>query len=60
AIYMREAGIEHVWQLEGGILQYFEDAGGRHYHGNCFVFDERRTLDDTLSAQPEGQHKLPE
>ncbi|TAK76897.1 MAG: sulfurtransferase [Aquabacterium sp.] len=60
AIYMREAGIEHVWQLEGGILQYFEDTGGRHYHGNCFVFDERRTLDDTLSAQPEGQHKLPE
>jgi UPF0176 protein len=23
AIYMRDAGLDHVWQLEGGILQYF-------------------------------------
>jgi UPF0176 protein len=44
AIYMREAGLPHVYQLEGGILKYFEETGGAHYHGGCFVFDERRAL----------------
>lgn len=44
AILMREAGLEHVYQLEGGILKYFEETGGAHYQGGCFVFDERRAL----------------
>jgi UPF0176 protein len=44
AIYMREAGLANVWQLEGGILNYFEDAGGAHFRGECFVFDERVTI----------------
>ncbi|MBL0420463.1 sulfurtransferase [Ramlibacter sp. AW1] len=44
AIYLQEAGLEHVWQLEGGILRYFEEAGGAHYQGTCFVFDEREAL----------------
>jgi UPF0176 protein len=48
AIYMREAGLEQVWQLEGGILKYFEEAGGAHFEGNCFVFDEREALDPEL------------
>ncbi len=51
AIYLREAGLEHVWQLEGGILRYFEEAGGAHYRGNCFVFDERESLDSELRPQ---------
>lgn len=50
AIFMREAGLDHVYQLEGGILKYFEETGGTHYHGNCFVFDERRGVDADLSA----------
>jgi UPF0176 protein len=50
AIFMQEAGLEHVYQLEGGILKYFEETGGAHYHGNCFVFDERRGVDADLSA----------
>ena len=48
AIYMREAGLDHVWQLEGGILKYFEETGGAHFKGNCFVFDEREALDPEL------------
>lgn len=52
AIFMGEAGIEHVYQLDGGILKYFEETGGIGYRGNCFVFDERRTLDPTLKPQP--------
>jgi UPF0176 protein len=53
AIYMREAGLGHVWQLEGGILKYFEEAGGAHFRGQCFVFDERVALDPEL--RPRGQ-----
>jgi UPF0176 protein len=53
ALYMAEAGIEHVVQLEGGILKYFEEVGGRHYEGGCFVFDGREALDPSLApVQP--------
>lgn len=38
-----------AWQLDGGILKYFEDTGGKHYHGGCFVFDERESLAPDLS-----------
>ncbi len=50
AIYMRGQGLDHVYQLEGGILKYFEEAGGAHFRGNCFVFDEREALAPDLSA----------
>lgn len=48
AIYMQEMGLTHVYQLDGGILKYFEETGGVHFHGNCFVFDERVALDPAL------------
>ena len=48
AICMREAGLDHVWQLDGGILKYFEETGGAHFRGDCFVFDEREALDPDL------------
>ncbi len=51
AIYMREAGLEHVWQLDGGILKYFEETGGAHFRGDCFVFDEREALDPSLAPR---------
>jgi UPF0176 protein len=50
AIYMREAGLDHVWQLDGGILGYLQETGGAHFKGNCFVFDEREALDSQLGA----------
>lgn len=52
AIFMGDVGVENVYQLDGGILKYFEETGGVGYEGNCFVFDERRSLDATLSPQP--------
>jgi UPF0176 protein len=55
AILMREAGLQHVWQLEGGILKYFELAGGAHFHGRCFVFDEREVLDAELASAPKRE-----
>lgn len=50
AILMREEGLDHVYQLEGGILKYFEETDGSHYQGGCFVFDERRAVDTDLQA----------
>lgn len=61
AIYMRNAGLPHVYQLEGGILKYFEEVGSAHYEGGCFVFDERRAVGADLSAvglTPEGTFPL--
>ena len=48
AIHMKEIGYERVYQLEGGILKYFEDVGGAHYAGDCFVFDYRTALNPKL------------
>jgi len=44
------AGFEEVYQLDGGILKYFEECGSDHYAGNCFVFDERVALKPDLTA----------
>ncbi|ADX46169.1 Rhodanese-like protein [Paracidovorax avenae ATCC 19860] len=54
AILMREEGIGHVYQLEGGILKYFEQTDGAHYRGGCFVFDEREVLAPDLSESGSG------
>ena len=50
AIHMQNVGFESVYQLEGGILKYFEEVGGAHYHGDCFVFDYRTALNPQLEA----------
>jgi UPF0176 protein len=52
AIYMRSIGHPHAFQLEGGILNYFEKTDARHYRGDCFVFDDRALLDSKLAASP--------
>ena len=46
--YMERAGFRDVYQLEGGILKYFDECGGEHYEGDCFVFDKRTALDCNL------------
>ena len=53
-LYMREIGMQHSYQLEGGILKYFEEVGSAHYQGSCFVFDEREALEPTLDSIPVG------
>ena len=49
-LYMREIGMEHTYQLDGGILKYFEEVGSAHYQGSCFVFDEREALEPSLDT----------
>lgn len=47
ALLLKE-GFKNVYQLDGGILKYFEEVGGTHYNGECFVFDHRVALDSCL------------
>jgi len=49
ALHMQDIGIENVFQLEGGILKYFEETDGTHWNGGCFVFDERGAVDKDLA-----------
>lgn len=46
--FMQKAGFDNVHQLDGGILKYFEECGGAHYDGECFVFDRRVGVDPSL------------
>ncbi len=48
--WMRSLGLQ-VWQLDGGILHYLQQQGGRAdsaWQGDCFVFDRRLALDSRL------------
>lgn len=51
--HMVEEGFQDVYQLDGGILAYFESCGSDHYQGGCFVFDER----ECVLPEPTVQHK---
>lgn len=46
--YMLNEGFEEVYQLDGGILKYFEECGGDYWDGDCFVFDKRVALNPNL------------
>ena len=48
-LHMHDVGIEHAYQLEGGILKYLEQTDGRHWDGHCFVFDSRVAVDTALN-----------
>ncbi len=48
AEYMLQKGYKEVYQLDGGILNYFEKCGGAHYDGECFVFDKRVAVNSKL------------
>ena len=46
---MIKNGFSTVYQLDGGILKYFEECGAAHFVGNCYVFDERIAVDPALN-----------
>jgi UPF0176 protein len=50
ALAMRGAGLDSVFQLDGGVLRYFEQLpDAPHWRGRCFVFDQRETLGPDLA-----------
>ena len=52
--FMEREGFEKIFQLEGGILKYFEECGAAHYDGDCFVFDHRVGVDPNLHESDTG------
>ena len=47
--FMMNEGFKDVYQLDGGILRYLKDAQDENlWEGECFVFDERVTVDKNL------------
>lgn len=48
--YLLEQGFEEVYHLKGGILNYFKEVPEEQslWKGECFVFDDRITVDGTL------------
>ena len=53
--FMEREGFKNIFQLDGGILKYFEECGGAHYDGECFVFDQRVGLDPSLQETESTQ-----
>ena len=48
--YLLDAGFQEVFQLDGGILNYLEQvpAEDNRWQGECFVFDQRVSVDESL------------
>jgi UPF0176 protein len=48
--YLKQQGFEEVYHLKGGILKYLEKVNQQasKWQGECFVFDERVTVDHSL------------
>jgi UPF0176 protein len=44
-VLFRKAGFKKVFQLHGGIVNYWKEEGADLWEGDCFVFDERMTLE---------------
>ena len=68
--WMHDNGVE-VYQLEGGILNYFQTMpdAEKDWQGECFVFDNRialdthlqetsTTLEQVYAAEPDGEWRL--
>ncbi len=45
---MLENGFENIKQIEGGVINYFKETGGKYWNGDCFVFDDRVALNKNL------------
>jgi UPF0176 protein len=46
---MLKNGFENIKQIEGGVINYFQETGGKHWNGDCFVFDDRVALNKNLA-----------
>jgi UPF0176 protein len=51
--FMLEQGFTEVYHLKGGILKYLEEVPPEEslWQGECFVFDDRRSVDAQLSPK---------
>lgn len=58
APYLVAQGFHEVYQLEGGILRYLEEVSPDEslWQGECFVFDNRTTLNERLKKGSRPDH----
>lgn len=51
--HMKQQGFKHIFQIKGGILQYFadtqKDGKAPHWEGDCIVFDKRKAVRPDLT-----------
>ena len=49
--YLKKNGFKNVFQLDGGIISYFQQTKNKkkNWIGECFVFDERVSITESLS-----------
>ncbi len=52
APWLQLHGAKEVYQIDGGILNYFTQCGDAYFEGECFVFDERVGI--TAEQKPSG------
>ena len=59
--YMLEQGFTEVYHLQGGILKYLEEVSKEEslFKGECFVFDERITVNHDLAPGSETSFERP-
>jgi len=55
-IEMRIQGYSNVFQLEGGILNYLAQYPEKSFEGECYVFDNRLAVDQSLA--PSRRYRL--
>ncbi len=53
---LEEEGYKEVYQLEGGILAYLAQFPHQEFEGECFVFDQRTSVDQEL--QPSQRYAI--
>ncbi|CAD7698986.1 unnamed protein product [Ostreobium quekettii] len=53
--FLRQKGFKNLYTLEGGIQQYFKEAGNEYWNGSLFVFDGRMAV----PAKQAGGQELP-
>ena len=49
APWLLERGFREVWQLDGGVLDWLAARGAERWTGDCFVFDDRVSVDAALA-----------
>jgi UPF0176 protein len=61
APYLRSKGFDKVFQLKGGILKYLEvtDPSRSLWNGECFVFDDRITVNEKLEKGIQPDFSVP-
>ncbi len=54
APWLLEQGFKEVYQVDGGLLNYFQSCEAAHWRGDCFIFDDRVELTTDLAPTGAG------